>query len=165
MWTRPAWPASGKLSPPDWEIERVNGATAAFLADDWHPGAADLFVVGVRDDTAATLRLCRFLAFCPAFSTDSRPEEAEALGPRADPRTPAPQAAAPVLVLALPGQESLVAAALEAGVHSCLVLPIHAKEVASMLAHARAGNQPGRHTRNLERAQSEDRWRDDGGQG
>jgi hypothetical protein len=37
--------------------------------------------------------------------------------------------------------------------------------VASMLVHARAGNQPGRHTLDLERAQSEDRWRDDGGQG
>jgi hypothetical protein len=45
------------------------------------------------------------------------------------------------------------------------MLPINAKEVASMLVHARAGNQPGRHTDNLEGAQSEDRWRDDGGQG
>jgi hypothetical protein len=42
---------------------------------------------------------------------------------------------------------------------------IHAKDVASMLVHAQAGNQPGPHTLDLERAQAEDRWRDDGGQG
>jgi hypothetical protein len=56
-------------------------------------------------------------------------------------------------------------AALEAGADSCLVLPVHAKGVASMLVHARAGNQPGRHTLNLDQAQIEGRWRDDGGQG
>jgi hypothetical protein len=64
-----------------------------------------------------------------------------------------------------PGQENLVEAILEAGAHSCLRLPIHAKDAASMLARARAGNQPGRHTRDLEQAQTEDRWQDDGGQG
>jgi hypothetical protein len=68
-------------------------------------------------------------------------------------------------VLVPSGQGPLVRAALEAGAHSCLLLPIYAKEVASMLVHARAGNQPGRHTLNLEGAQCEDRWRDDGGQG
>jgi len=45
------------------------------------------------------------------------------------------------------------------------MLPIDAKEVASMLVRAQAGNQPGRHTLNLEKAQTEDRWRDDGGEG
>jgi hypothetical protein len=45
------------------------------------------------------------------------------------------------------------------------MLPINAKDVASMLLHAREGNQPGRHTDNLEGAQGEDPWRDDGGQG
>jgi hypothetical protein len=34
-----------------------------------------------------------------------------------------------------------------------------------MLAHARAGDRPGRHTLNLERAQGENLWRDDGGEG
>jgi hypothetical protein len=63
------------------------------------------------------------------------------------------------------GQESLVRAALEAGADSCLVLPVDAKEVASMLARRRQGTQPGRHTLNLDQAQREDRWRDDGGQG
>jgi hypothetical protein len=56
-------------------------------------------------------------------------------------------------------------AALEAGADSCLVLPVHAKGMASVLARGRRGNQPGRHTLDLDRAQSEDRWRDDGGQG
>jgi len=46
-----------------------------------------------------------------------------------------------------------------------VTLPVHAKDVASMLVHAKAGNQQGRHTLDLERAQAEDRWRDDGGQG
>ncbi len=35
---------------------------------------------------------------------------------------------------------------------SCLVLPVHAKEVASLLARGRQGNQPGRHTLDLDRA-------------
>jgi DNA-binding response OmpR family regulator len=73
---------------------------------------------------------------------------------------------APLLVLVPPGQGRLaVRAALEAGADSCLVLPVHAKEVASMLARAWQGNRPGRHTLDLDRAQREDRWRDDGGQG
>jgi hypothetical protein len=33
------------------------------------------------------------------------------------------------------------------------------------VVHAQAGNQSGRHTLNLEKAQTEDRWRDDGGEG
>jgi hypothetical protein len=54
---------------------------------------------------------------------------------------------------------------LEAGAHSCLVLPVHAKNLVSMLARTHEGNQPGRHTLNLQQAQDEDRWQDDGGQG
>jgi hypothetical protein len=34
-----------------------------------------------------------------------------------------------------------------------------------MVSRVRAGNRPGRHTLNLDRARHEDRWRDDGGQG
>jgi hypothetical protein len=37
--------------------------------------------------------------------------------------------------------------------------------VAAMLARAREGNQPGRHTLGFDRAQHVDRWRDEGGQG
>jgi hypothetical protein len=62
------------------------------------------------------------------------------------------------------GQEALVRAALEAGANSCLVLPVHAKDLVTMLTRARAGNRPGRHTLGLDRAQREDRWRDDGGE-
>jgi CheY-like chemotaxis protein len=126
---------------PEWEIEAVRGATAALLTQDSDPGAADLLIVGARDDVTETLGLCRGL------------------------RSQAGRAVTPLLVLVPPAQPALVRAALEAGADSCLVLPVNAKEVASMLAHARAGNQPGRHTLNLDQAQREDRWRDDGGQG
>jgi DNA-binding response OmpR family regulator len=98
-------------------------------------------IVGARDDEAATLDLCRGL------------------------RKQAGRAVTPLLVLVRPAQQALVRNVLKAGADSCLVLPINAKEVASMLVRAQAGNQPGRHTLNLDKAQTEDRWRDDGGQG
>jgi hypothetical protein len=69
------------------------------------------------------------------------------------------------LVLIPPSRKGSVRYVLEAGAHSCLMLPINAEDVASMLVHAQVGNQPGRHTLGLERAQIEDRWQDDGGQG
>jgi AmiR/NasT family two-component response regulator len=80
-------------------------------------------------------------------------------------REPGPEADAPLLVLVPPGQDALIGAALRAGARGCLVLPVHPKEVLTLLAHVRVGNQPGRHTLNLERAQQEDRWRDEGGEG
>jgi DNA-binding response OmpR family regulator len=126
---------------PEWEIEAVEQAPAAALTQDWNLGAADLLIVGARNDEAATLDLCRGL------------------------RKQAGRAVTPLLVLVPPSQPALVRAVLKAGANNCLVLPIHAKEVASMLVRAQAGNQPGRHTLNLEKAQTEDRWRDDGGQG
>ena len=126
---------------PEWEIEAVEGATAPSLTQDWNLGAADLLIVGARNDEAATLDLCRGL------------------------RKQAGRAVTPLLVLVPPAQPALVRAVLKAGANNCLVLPIDAKEVASMLVRAQAGNQPGRHTLNLEKAQIEDRWRDDGGQG
>jgi DNA-binding response OmpR family regulator len=126
---------------PGWQIEIVNGGNVSALTRNWNPGTADLLVVGGHDDATSTLGLCRGL------------------------RSQVGRAHIPLLVLAPAGQEYLVAAALEAGAHSCLMLPINAKDVASMLVHARAGNRPGRHTLNLEGAQSEDRWQDDGGQG
>ena len=42
------------------------------------------------------------------------------------------------LVLVWPEQEALVRAALDAGAHSCLVLPVHAKDLVSTTV-ARAG--------------------------
>ncbi len=148
-----------------WEIEVVIGATAASLAHDWNHGAAGLLVVKAREPVAETLGLCRFLVSCDGFSTDSREGVTETAGRHANRQNQARRADAPLLVLVPPGQESLVRAVLEAGADSCLVLPVHAKEVASMLARGRHGNQPGRHTLDLDRVQSEDRWRDDGGQG
>jgi len=126
---------------PKWEIEAVEGATAPSLTQDWNLGAADLLIVGAGEDEAATLSLCRGL------------------------RKQAGRAVTPLLVLVRAAQPALVRELLKAGANNCLVLPIDAKEVASMLVRARAGNQPGRHTLNLEKAQIEDRWRDDGGQG
>lgn len=150
---------------PGWHVDVVNGATASSLADDCNPGAADLLVVRARKDVAETLALCRFLVFTGGFSTESRAEVTETVGLNGSAQTQARRADAPLLVLVPRGQESFVRALLEAGADSCLVLPVHAKEMASMLVRARQGNQPGRHTLDLECAQTEDRWRDDGGQG
>lgn len=155
--------ASLREGLPGWEIDTINGASPGSLADNWYPGAADFLVVSAGDNASETLGLCRFLSFCTQYSREAREERAEALGPRKT--LPAFRPDAPLLVLVPPGQETLVGAALEAGARSCLVLPIHPKDVTSVLARARAGNQPGRHTLNLDQAQLEDRWRDDGGQG
>jgi DNA-binding response OmpR family regulator len=125
---------------PDWEIEAVRGATAGSLDHDWDPGAAGLLIVGVHHDVVETLGLCRSL------------------------RSQAGRAMTPLLVLVQPAEEALVRAALRAGADSCLVLPIHAKDVVSMVDRMRQGNQPGRHTLNLDHAQNADRWRDDGGE-
>ena len=125
---------------PGWQLEAVNGATRESLARDWDPGEASLLVVGARTDVTQTLALCRGL------------------------RSQAGRAQTPLLVLVQPGRESQVRAALEAGADSCLVLPVHAKELVTMLSRALAGNRPGRHTLGLNRPQCEDEWRDDGGE-
>lgn len=146
---------------PNSVIEVVNGATAASLTPDWKPGTVDLVVVKAGTEVEETLSLCRFLVLSGILGRDapvasnSQEEMPITLG----------RSHTPLLVLLLPGWKSLVKDLLRAGAHSCLMLPIHAEEVASMLLHAQAGNQPGRHTLDLERAQTVDRWRDDGGQG
>jgi DNA-binding response OmpR family regulator len=117
---------------PGWEIEAVNGATTGSLDREWNPGAAALPVVGARGRVAEMLGLCRGL------------------------RSQAGRARTPLLVLVPAGQEPLVRAALRAGADSCLVLPVHAKELVSVVARARGGNRPGRHTLALDRAQRED---------
>jgi hypothetical protein len=148
---------------PDWEIDLINGATAASIAGDWNPDAADLLVVRAREEVTETSALCRFLASCGAFSTDSRTTVAEKQ--HGSHQNHARQTGAPLLVLVSPGQERLVMAVLKAGADSCLILPIDAKEVARMVTRGRRRDRPGRHTLNLQQAQREDRWRDDGGQG
>lgn len=137
----PASLTSLREALPEWEIEVVNGATAVSLRPDGNPGATDLLVVKAHEEVAETLALCRGL------------------------RSQVGGTHTPLLVLVQPAQQATVRAALKAGADSCLVLPVHAKEVASMLARTYEGNQPGRHTLNLDRAQHEDRWQDDGGQG
>jgi CheY-like chemotaxis protein len=157
--------ASLREALPKWEIEVVRGASAASLHAAWKPQAADLLVVQTRADVAETIELCRFLVFRGVFSTDSSEKAAPRPVRRSSRQDQARQADAPLLVLVSSGQEAIVQATLDAGADNCLVLPVHAKDVASMLARVLQGNQPGRHTLNLERAQCEDRWRDDGGQG
>jgi DNA-binding NarL/FixJ family response regulator len=150
---------------PAWEIEVVEGATAASIAENWHPGAADFLVVQARAQVEETMALCRFLVFCSDFSTDSREVMANTVVRQGKRQNQARRAHAPLLVLVPSGQEALVRAVLEAGADSCLVLPVHAKRVAKMLARVRQGSWPGRHTLDLDQAQCLDRWRDDGGQG
>jgi hypothetical protein len=150
---------------PGWQVEVVNGATASSLTHGWNPGMADLLVVQARGELAETLGLCRLLVSCSGYSTDSRGAAAEPPRPHGGWQGQVRPAGAPLLVLVVSQQDPLVSAALEAGADHCLVLPIHAKDVASMLAHARQDSQPGRHTTNLDRDRSEDLWRDDGGQG
>src|SRR5262249_29734843 len=132
--------ASLRQAFPGWEIQAIDGATTASLVRDWDPEAKDLLVVGIRDQVASTLGLCRGL------------------------RSQVGRARTPLLVLVPPAREALVRAALDAGADSCLVWPVHPKELASMIARARAGKRPGRHTLNLDQAQREDLWQDEGGE-
>ena len=125
---------------PEWDIEVTNGASTGFLVSDGSPAVVDLLVVGARDQAGEILGLCRTL------------------------RSQAGQAQTPLFVLVGPAQEAFVRAALAAGANSCLVMPVHPKELARAVNRMRAGNQPGRHTLNLDRAQREDQWRDHGGE-
>jgi len=132
--------ASLRQAFPEWEVEATNGATPDSLEHDWSPGAADLLVVAARARVAETLGLCRGL------------------------RSQAGRAQTPLLVLVPPAQEALVRAALDTGADSCLVLPVNAKDLVSMVARVREGNRPGRHTLSLDRTQQGDAWQDDGGE-
>jgi DNA-binding response OmpR family regulator len=132
--------ASLRQAFPAWEIEARWGATYGSLDRDWNPPTVDLLVVGTHDGVIETLGLCRGL------------------------RSQAGRAHTPLLVLVPPAREALVRAALDAGANSCLVLPVHPKELVNMVARARAGNRPGRHTVNLDPAQTDDPWRDSGGE-
>jgi hypothetical protein len=156
--------ASLHAALPEWDIVLVNGATPASLSGNWNPSSADLLVVGTQGNAADTLGLCRLLSYCTSYSPEARSERLDSLAcEQSPPRTQAVRNA-PLVVLVPPGQETLVGAALEAGACSCLMLPIHAKQVTSMLAQTRAGNRPSRHTLGRERAQQDDPWQEDGGE-
>ena len=156
---------------PGWQVDIVNGATASTLAAEWDPGVADLMVVQYHENGEDTLGVCRFLAFCASYSkefhqaNDFRQAEEGALVTQRSSRNQEERADASLLVLVPRGRETFIERALDAGAHSCLLLPMRVEDVATMVAHVLAGNQPGRHTLNLETAQIEDRWRDEGGQG
>jgi DNA-binding NarL/FixJ family response regulator len=146
----PASLISLRQALPDCVIEVVNGATAASLTRDWNPGTVDLLVMNAQTELADTLELCRFLVSCGVLArdalvaTDTEEETPTTLGLHGRPRNPRRRPHSPLLVLVPPSRKSIVRDVLKAGAHSCLMLPINAKDVARMLAHARAGNQPGR---------------------
>jgi peptidylprolyl isomerase len=126
---------------PSCQIQEVQGACSASLRQDWNPGTADLLVIGARENMADMLGLCRGL------------------------RSQSGRSRTPLLVLVPPTQDDVITALLEAGADSCLAVPVHPKQLVRMVARAVQGNQPGRHTLGRERAQSKDRWRDEGGEG
>jgi DNA-binding response OmpR family regulator len=132
--------ASLRQAFPDCEVAVVTGATPGSLDREWSPQEASLLVVGVGSRVAQTLGLCRGL------------------------RSQVGRAHTPLIVLVSSAQEDLVRAALEAGAHSCLTVPVHAKDLVSVAARARTGNRPGRHTLGLDQAQRADQWRDEGGE-
>ncbi len=136
----PASLASLRQAFPGWQVEAVNGATTASLDRDWDPGVASLLVVGAREEVAATLGLLRGL------------------------RGQTGRARTPLLVLVRSAQEPLVRSALDASADSCLVLPVHPKELVAMVSRALAGNRPGYHTLGLDRPQRTDPLRDEGGE-
>jgi hypothetical protein len=149
---------------PECRIKIVNGATASTIASPWNVRVFDLVVLGVVGDGGNSLGLCRSLAYCNGYCEDFDP-----LTPKVvqadDGQSRSRTSNVPLLVLMSPSQGHLVQAFLEAGAHSCLVRPVHFKDVLGMLKRAQAGNKPGRHTLNLEGAQREDVWRDAGGEG
>jgi DNA-binding NarL/FixJ family response regulator len=121
---------------PEWEITSADGATPESLAH----AAADLLLVGPRERPAETVRLCRAL------------------------RARAGRADTPLIVLVAPGEDGLASEALDAGAHSCLVMPVRSGDLTGAVARAVAGNRPGRHTLALDRPQQEDPWQDAGGE-
>lgn len=153
--------ASLREALPTWTIEEFSEVRAMNLRREWSVETSDFVLIEMRGDAEETLALCRLLVDRGICSTEAwKRNEMAALRKRSQPRIDVP-----LLVLVPEFKKQLVPSLLEAGAHSCLMLPINAKEVASMLKHVRAGNQAGRHTSCLEGAQLIDRWRDEGGEG
>ena len=90
---------------PEWEIDRVYGATVGSLPSNWNPMATDLLILGAREDVTETWELCRFLATCTAYSKDLREEAAEPAELRKDLRNLANRTPIPILVLLPQGRE------------------------------------------------------------
>lgn len=155
---------------PDSLIEVVNGATAASLGRDWQPGTVELLVVNAHEDAAQTLDLCRFLVSRGVIDKDapmvtgSSPALPQTLEQNKSQPNGTSRPHTLLLVLIPPYRKNIVSDLLKAGAHRCLMLPISAKDVAGMMVQSQAGILANRHALDVERAQAEDRWRDDGGQ-
>jgi FKBP-type peptidyl-prolyl cis-trans isomerase 2 len=111
--------ASLQQALPGWQVDPIDGATTDALERDWRPPLASLLIVTIQEDVSDALALCRGL------------------------RSQVGRAATPLLALVPPDRPELINAALAAGATSCLVLPIHAQEVAHMLSQATQDRQPG----------------------
>lgn len=149
---------------PGWQVLSVSQADPTAVPDGGGRARADLVVIGTGRGAEHALALCRLLGDRPPPS-DRPAATGKARGRRGPREIGAGRPGPSLLLLVGDGQESLVGRALRAGADNCLVLPLNAKQLANMWAHAHDGNQPGRHTLNLDRAQRTDPWRDDGGQG
>jgi hypothetical protein len=134
------------------------------LTSDWDPGVVDLLVVGPRAEVSETLALCRFLAFSSPYSSDFRQAQ-ERSGLQGGPGHPTRRIDAPLLVLVNSDQGSLVGAVLEAGAHTCLMLPLYANNVSTLLAQARAACPPAHNAPDADQIRREGAWQDDGGRG
>jgi hypothetical protein len=151
---------------PGWRLEAVFGATADSFPCDWAPGAVNLLVVNARADTPETWDLCRFLASCTSPSDGLRRETAAAPVRRWRLPHEVRRGDIPLLVLVPTGQGHLIRAALAAGAHHGLVLPITARAMADVLAAIQITRPPRLPALHLaEGPDGEDRWSDDGGRG
>jgi peptidylprolyl isomerase len=157
--------ASLREALPGWQIDVISGATADSLPCDWEPGAADLLVIRVLDDRAEALNLCRFLAVFAPPSDGSGHETVAPFGQDTNHGGRVLRVNIPLLILMPSEQRAFVRAALEAGALGCLMLPVKAAQVIDLLEHARTGNRQGAHTLDLDQADREERWQDDGGPG
>jgi hypothetical protein len=141
---------------PGWEIRVFNGMTAASLRRRWDLDGASLLIVAIRGDGRESLELCRVLA-------PGRPLVAQGLRKGLADSTPAKKAM--LFVLLPPEQEDLVWAMQDAGADRCLFLPLDANEVTDILYAVRSRDPDAQFLRDRQKAQREDRWRDDGGPG
>jgi CheY-like chemotaxis protein len=149
---------------PGWQFENVQGAATSPPATGWSPGAVDLLVIQAEDARTA-VGLCRALVGRGVYSTGAAEEVTDPTNLHRGRRSSGRRTDAPILVLVAAGQDDQVRAVLEAGADGCLFLPTHPKAVAAAVARMGTANQEGRHTLHLDRAQSANRWQDQGGEG
>jgi FKBP-type peptidyl-prolyl cis-trans isomerase 2 len=177
--------ASLRDALPERDIVSVQGATVASLSGHWAPRAADILFVGLRDsvaetcercggnetisvvprdNVAETLGLCRLLSSCTSRSPEARKDKIETSVP--EQRLQRQAIRNPRVFLLVPAElEALADEAFAAGVHGCLLLPIHANDVTTVLAHGLADNEQGRHKRAIRRQEEDDPRQDYGGEG